>query len=260
MKVSTLPGVPGEAMGRLEPVLTYDGDDHHHTVRPRRSQLIAIGKCQQTQPSHDRDGPSNSGIRCVFGLGVQVRPTLADMPRRSRPRRASRRRPKVAGARARRPQRTPRVSENQELTDVEFVQVVRAFQRRSLLSQVAAHGARFNDRQAWFEAPQFAPWILAEIARTSLTFEQSPSAAVASEEGLLSCCAAYQSLSDPQLARQEPGAVGNFMLRMAAEQLVFQQSVFQDFARTAALFDQPQPDSQPRLRPPDGRSDYLDAR
>ncbi len=84
----------------------------------------------------------------------------------------------------------------------------------------------------------FAPWVLAEIARVSLVHGTEFNRKVATDDDLLACSAAYQALREPALSRQEPGGLGNFFLRIGAEQLSFQQPVLNDLARTAALLEQ----------------------
>jgi hypothetical protein len=71
--------------------------------------------------------------------------------------------------------------------------------------------------------------------------ERTSTASQRTANDLLFCCAAYQSLTDRGLERREEGAVGNFLLRLAGEQLTFQQSILNDLARTAALLEQTTP-------------------
>ena len=64
----------------------------------------------------------------------------------------------------------------------------------------------------------------------------------ATEDDLRACCAAYQALRDPELGVGGPEAVERFLLRVAGQQLVFQQSAFfNDLARSVALFEQTTP-------------------
>lgn len=132
---------------------------------------------------------------------------------------------------------------DRKIHDQEFVQRVRRHLPASLVPIVARYGAAFAERERYLKprSTQYAPWVLAEVARASLIYGTDFNRKPATDNDLLSCCAAYQSLADRELERREDGAVGNFFLRMAGEQLTFQQSVLNDLARTAALLEQTTP-------------------
>jgi hypothetical protein len=73
----------------------------------------------------------------------------------------------------------------------------------------------------------------------------------ATDSDLLSCCAAYQALSDPELGvKKTPLALGHFLLRMGGQQLTFPQSHANDLARTVALLEQTQPVRAPKIATP----------
>ena len=126
------------------------------------------------------------------------------------------------------------------MTDHEFVQRVRRHMPTSLIPLVARYGADFADRQKYMRPATaiFAPWVLAEVARASLLYGTDSHRDPAAPDDLISCCAAYQALRDPELGQRTPGAVGHFLMRIAGEQLIFQQSFFNDLSRTVALLEQ----------------------
>ena len=108
---------------------------------------------------------------------------------------------------------------------------------------VARYGAEFADREKYLNAKWavYAPWVLAEVARVSLVYGTDFNREPATDGDLLSCCAAYQALRDPELGRGKPGAIGHFLLRVAGEQLTFQQSIHNDLSRTVALLEHTKP-------------------
>jgi hypothetical protein len=127
--------------------------------------------------------------------------------------------------------------------DAEFVQRVRRHAPSSLVPLVARYGAAFADRKAYLKADSavFAPWVLAEVARVSLLYGTEFNRTPAAEDDLLSCCAAYQALRDPELGRGGGDAIGHFLLRIAGEQLTFQQAILNDLSRPVALLEQTAP-------------------
>lgn len=108
---------------------------------------------------------------------------------------------------------------------------------------VARYGAAFADRMTYLNANSsvFAPWVLAEVARASLIYGTEFNRKPATDDDLLSCCAAYQALNDPELGRRSQDAVGHFLLRIAGEQLTFQHSILNDLSRPVALLEQTTP-------------------
>jgi hypothetical protein len=87
----------------------------------------------------------------------------------------------------------------------------------------------------------FAPWVLGEVARASLVYGTEFNRTRATDDDLLSCCAACQALRDPELRRRGREAVGHFLLRIGGEQLAFQQAVLNDLSRPVALLEQTTP-------------------
>lgn len=104
---------------------------------------------------------------------------------------------------------------------------------------VANFGAQYNEKERFTrkDAHQFAPWVLAEVAHVSLVYGTEHFRSPATIKDLWECCRACQALSDPQLEKATPDALGNFFLRIA-DQLTYQQSIYTDLARTAALYEQ----------------------
>ncbi len=130
------------------------------------------------------------------------------------------------------------------VTDQEFRQRVRRHRPSSLLPLVAQVGAQHPTPAQWLASPyrKFVPWALAEIARVSLQFGNEYRAA-AVEHDVLECCAAYTAMGDPEIGQRElEGGAARFFLRIASEQLSYQLDVYNELARTAALFDQTTPD------------------
>jgi hypothetical protein len=151
------------------------------------------------------------------------------------------------------PQRLPALRApyryNREVTDQEFVQRVRQHTPSSLLPIVARRGAEFADRKNYqnARAAVYAPWVLAEVARVSLVYGTEFNRKPATDDDLLSCCAAYQALYDPELKLKTPEALGHFLLRMGGQQLTFQQSYYNNLSRTVALLEQTDPRRPPKI-------------
>lgn len=130
------------------------------------------------------------------------------------------------------------------MRDEEFVQRVRRHVPASLVALVARYGAAYADSTKYQnpERALYAPWVLADVARVSLIYGTDFNRKPATDNDLRACCAARQAVSDPELGAGGPEAVGRFLLRVAGEQLVFQQSAFfNDLARPVALFEQTTP-------------------
>jgi hypothetical protein len=142
---------------------------------------------------------------------------------------------------------------NRPVKDVEFVQRVRQHAPSSLLPLVARYGAEFADRATYQNSRTsvYAPWVLAEVARVSLIRGTEFRSKPAIDSDLLSCCAAYQALSDPELGvKKELETVGHFLLRMGGQQLTFPHSHAHNLARTVALLEQTQPVRAPKIATP----------
>lgn len=87
---------------------------------------------------------------------------------------------------------------NRQVYDQEFVQRVRRHLPASLVPIVARYGSAFSKREQYLKprSTQSAPWVLAEVARASLVYGTDFNRKPATDNDLLSCCAAYQSLAE----------------------------------------------------------------
>jgi hypothetical protein len=118
---------------------------------------------------------------------------------------------------------------------------------------VARYGAAYADRATYenSRASVYAPWILAEVARVSLTRGTEFRSKPATDDDLLDCCAAYQAIPDPELGvKKELETVGHFLLRMGSQQLTFPHSHANGLARTVALLEQTRPVVPPKIATP----------
>jgi hypothetical protein len=138
---------------------------------------------------------------------------------------------------------------NRLVSDLEFVQRVRRHIPASLVPLVARYGAAYADEDKYKNARSalYAPWVLAEVARASLIYGTDFNRKPVTDSDLKACCAAYQALRDPELFTGKREALGHYMLRVAGEQLIFQQSVFNDLARPVALCEQTTPRRAPSV-------------
>lgn len=123
----------------------------------------------------------------------------------------------------------------------EFNARVRRHIPSSIVEQVAILGAEFGDRATWLKSGSMYPWVLAEIARVAVVRGTDFNRRPATRQDIVECAAAYLALTDRDLHRQKPGAVGEFLLRIAGEQLTYQQEPFHDLARAAAIFTRTTP-------------------
>lgn len=137
---------------------------------------------------------------------------------------------------------------NRRVDDREYVNRIRRHTPSSLVPLVAQVGAHFADRAQWLAPRAPRPWALADIARVALELGTEFNRSPATVADVLECAAAYDAITDPDLHRQTPGSLRDFMLRIAGEQLPYQQEVFHDLARSAAVFLRPpDPDRPPRV-------------
>src|ERR1700716_217398 len=122
------------------------------------------------------------------------------------------------------------------VSDREFIQRVRRHTPSSLPPLIAAAAAANWEPSKYRRhgRTHLAPWGLAEIARVSLIHGTAFNRTAATEDDLLSCLAAYQAATDLDLERQKDDALFLFMLRMA-DQLRYQQSIYNDMCRAIAL-------------------------
>ena len=136
--------------------------------------------------------------------------------------------------------------------DSEFVARVRAHRPSSLLPKVAAASASHMEPESWFRRPLigfFTPWALAEITRVSLAYGDEHRSE-ATDNDVIACNAAYNALSDDELATGAPGSLAHFLLRMSSEQLEYQRSPLNEMSRTAALFQHTTMQREPKVLKP----------
>lgn len=124
--------------------------------------------------------------------------------------------------------------------DGRYRQRVRRHRPSELVPAVSAVAAQYGLRDAWRTSPgqRFAPWVLADIVRVSLSWanEHRPSGVAA--EDIFDCCDLYLRFMEPSLMDSTPDTARQFLLRTMAEQLPWQQVGLKDMARTLALFTQ----------------------
>lgn len=133
------------------------------------------------------------------------------------------------------------------VSDSEFVARVRRHSPSTLVPLVAQAGASHPEQDDWM-GRAIPPWALADIARVSLLrgteFNRQP----ATVADLNDCATAYMNLDDRDLRRHKEGSVGDFLLRLGAEQLSWQQQSFHNLARAAAVFQRaPDPARPPKV-------------
>ncbi|MFF4250624.1 hypothetical protein ACFY1L_05360 [Streptomyces sp. NPDC001663] len=127
------------------------------------------------------------------------------------------------------------------VTDHEYVQRVRQQRPSALLPVIAAASARWHS-DTWWNSPyrKYTPWALADVARTSLAYgNEYRGDGSCTENDLMAMLAAYAALTDPMI--RDGGSaesVASWLLRTSGEQFTYQESGFNDLARTAALFGQ----------------------
>lgn len=130
------------------------------------------------------------------------------------------------------------------VTDHEYVQRVRQQRPSALLPVVAAASARWHN-DTWWNSPyrKYTPWALADVARTSLAYgNEHRGDGNCTENDLKAMLAAYAALTDPMiLDGGSAESVAGWLLRTSGEQFTYQESGFNDLARTAALFGQTTP-------------------
>ena len=134
---------------------------------------------------------------------------------------------------------------DRRVSETEFVARVRRHSPSTLVPLIAKVAAAQPEVSDWMHKG-VPPWVLAEIARTSLIRGNEFRGSPATVRDLNDCVNAFNNLDDRDLRRGTPGAAGDFFLRVGAQQLVWQQQTFHDLARTAAVY-QHAPDPK---RPP----------
>lgn len=119
---------------------------------------------------------------------------------------------------------------------------IRRHRPSALLPQIARASAAFARESSWLESPyrKYTPWALADAARVSLACGNEHHRKDASETDLLKILDMYSQLEDPYLYDHDndQDALARFLLRAAGEQMIYQEPVFQELARAAAMLTQ----------------------
>jgi hypothetical protein len=128
---------------------------------------------------------------------------------------------------------------------------VRRHRPSALLPLIARASATYSLESSWLESPyrKYTPWALADAARVSLAYGNEYRKD-ASDADLLQILDMYVRLEDHFLRDTDEDALGRWLLRASGEQMTYQEPVFQDLARAAAMLTQTSGTRQARcLRP-----------
>jgi hypothetical protein len=136
------------------------------------------------------------------------------------------------------------------MKDDQFVARVRKHRPSALIPQVARLASQNMNPADWLRPGRrgFAtPWALGEITRVSIAYSNEHRGDATIRDVLL-CNDAYNELDDPELG--DPAApVAGFFLRMS-EQLVYQEPLLNELARTTAVLAQTTPKRPPKVLSP----------
>ncbi|WP_161243418.1 hypothetical protein [Streptomyces sp. SID2888] len=123
----------------------------------------------------------------------------------------------------------------------DYVARVRRHRPSALLPLIARASAAYSLESSWLESPyrKYTPWALADAARVSLACGNEYRKD-ASDTDLLRILDMYSQLEDPYLYDHDndQDALARFLLRAAGEQMIYQEPVFQELARAAAMLTQ----------------------
>ncbi|MFD5309986.1 hypothetical protein [Streptomyces ardesiacus] len=110
------------------------------------------------------------------------------------------------------------------------------------MPKIARASAAFALESSWLESPyrKYTPWALADAARVSLACGNEYHRKEATDTDLLRILDMYSQLEDPYLYEHDSDedALGRWLLRAAGEQMIYQEPVFQELARAAAMLTQ----------------------
>jgi hypothetical protein len=134
--------------------------------------------------------------------------------------------------------------------DDQFVARVRKHRASALIPQVAKLASQNMDPADWLRPGRrglATPWALGEITRVSIAYSNEHRGDAAIRD-VLASNDAYNELDDPELG--DPSApVAGFFLRLS-EQLVYQESLLNELARTTAVLAQTTPKRSPKVLNP----------
>ncbi|MCP1415439.1 hypothetical protein [Paenarthrobacter sp. A20] len=145
------------------------------------------------------------------------------------------------------------------MLDAEYVQRVRRHAPSQLLPLAAHVGSTFapGQTQVTIGDTLVTPWALADIARVSLVHGREHRGAPADFADVLECVDWYNDLDDPDLFAHKPGALTNFSLRIAGEQLVYNLPPQATISRSVAMLEQTVPSRTPRIMRPGWAEELL---
>lgn len=121
-----------------------------------------------------------------------------------------------------------------------FLRAVTRFPRDQLLEALAVEGVRQTQRHKVDPRTlvdgrsPVTPWAITEIAREAIVHGLQNGGPAPSGADVHRLCALFAELDDP-LADGGPGSLDRFLVRIAFEQFPWQQSTFEEIARSHAL-------------------------
>ncbi|TWF92357.1 hypothetical protein FHX80_12677 [Streptomyces brevispora] len=129
--------------------------------------------------------------------------------------------------------------EGQVVRDADYVARVRRHRPSALLPLIAQASAAYSLESSWLQSPygKYTPWALADAARVSLAYGNEYRKD-ADDTDLLRILDMYSHLEDHLFRSEDEDALGRWMLRASGEQMIYQEPVFQELARTAAMLTQ----------------------
>ncbi|MFI1415681.1 hypothetical protein ACH4Y0_38055 [Streptomyces sp. NPDC020707] len=144
--------------------------------------------------------------------------------------------------------------------DRDYVARVRRHRPSALLPLIAQASATYALESSWLQSPslKYTPWALADAARVSLACGNEYRKD-ADDADLLRILDMYVRLEDHFLRDTDEDALGRWLLRASGEQMTYQEPVFQDLARTAAMLTQTAGTRQARCLRPGWEEELLGA-
>ncbi|MEU1502888.1 hypothetical protein [Streptomyces sp. NPDC005732] len=151
-------------------------------------------------------------------------------------------------------------SGSRTVRDGDYVARVRRHRPSVLLPLIAQASATYSLEPSWLESPgrKYLPWALADAARVSLA-SGNEYRKDASEADLSQILDMYARLDDYFLRDTDEDALGRWLLRASGEQMTYQEPVFQDLARTAAMLTQTSGTREARCMRPGWEEELLGA-